>query len=1438
VQLPLTNSFGLLDEDEPPNSDTEPAAQGILSASSGSDRDSTIVTRGQMDGQWCDDMLIDTGASCSFVRRNWIRSTRLPMAPLKQPVTVTLADRRTAVATHEVRLKRMAVHGSVAACTLLVMDELSNDVIVGLNWQRATGLTITPGNQTDKLNGQPVVRKPRTPQRNARTSDVKPSTPDEVERPASGPVRLTAALVHAAVASTQPAAWAEEHREMEAARLGSIQVAAAGNLRLQQVLQRHQHVFTEVLPIKTPQQIAESVKFSIVLLGDNVKPVKQRERRLSPAEIEAATKWVSEEVAAGRMEPSSSQWAAQLVIVPKRNEKGEVAGWRICGDYRNLNAATKADAEPLPLMQTVFDQLAGMQYFSKLDLLKGFNQIPVDAQSRELMAVSTPAGLYQPTVMPFGVKNAPGSFQREMRRVLKDKLNKGVFVYVDDIIIYSHDEAEHLLLIDWVLSRLQKEGYFAHPGKCQFLKSEVNFLGHVVSRAGVSMQQHKVEAVRSWPALQSVKDVRAFLGLAGFYRRFVKGFSELARPLTDLTKIADGSWFSWGQPEQQAFDTLKRALVSAPVLAHPDPRQPWIVQSDASGFAIGAVLSQKQTDGTVRPVAYWSHKLASAPRNYSATERELMAIVEATKHWRSYLHGSPYPIQLLSDHKPLVYLNNKAELGQRLSTWMQQLCDLEFEIKYVKGKDNAAADALSRRSDHVTKGADESAPARWKVKLIEQSLAASPKYQPRPWRVASGWMDQPTQSLAVVARRAPQAAAHPAEVAEADSQPVEYVLQVDSLLEDVRAAAKVDKDYQTLLKGDEKQDGLQRRAGLVYSRSGALHIPDDRALKTRLMQLAHDAVGHFGRDKTIERLSRHCVWFGMSKQVADWCRSCSVCCANKSSHELPAGLLKPLPIPERPWDSVGIDFVGPLPKSSGGYDFILVLIDRFSKMVKLRACTTKITGVQTGRLLLDMMLELGRLPSSIVSDRDVRFTGAAWGQLWRGLNAKLKMSTAFHPQTDGQTEKMNSTMQTVLRSYAERREDWDEWLPFVAAAYNSTQQDSTKRTPFELNFPDGRTIDPLQWAIKEGQPGGRGSSSSRALDERGVSVEAERTIDEMKVIWEETRARLVLEQAKQKQQADRKRRDVKYDVGDQVWLSTKNLSTYRGKLQDKWAGPYVVTEVMSAGSVRLDLNGELGKVHPVFHVSRLKPYEESQFEWPGRVQPNRPAPVLVDGEPEYEVESIIGKKTTIERKSVTRVVDEPARQTRSGRVSKTTKPATREVTTVERVPVVWYKVLWRGWDESDAAWKRYGDLEHCRHLIDEYELLVKQAHAEEDEKATVAAVELGMATVVQCELQDRQSTTRRGKPTVRCAYLSAVCLPAAEMVAVARVSVASCGQAVVSSAAAAARASDPCVLGWYVGRSRARWEAWTDRTKPLSPPSPGQNRLSQIRYPQPPKPSG
>ena len=1414
-------SAALSEEEQPPGEIGESSGSLQLSASSGSGRASTIVARGQLNDVWCDDMLIDTGASCSFARLGWVRTTRLPMVPLKQHVTVTLADQRTVVSTHEVQVQRMSVHGSVAACTLLVMDELSNDVIVGLNWQRQAGLAIKPGREHDLLNGERVAHKPRTKKRTASAPAKSEPTPTPTTSQPTR-VRLAAALLHLTREVTLRAAREEALNHAAVTRKAStIDEAAAGNARLRDVLQRHQRVFTEELPIKTAEQIAASKQFSIVLIGDEVRPVKQRERRVSPAEVEAATKWVQEEVAAGRMEPSTSEWAAQLVIVPKRNDKGEVSGWRICGDYRNLNDVTKADAEPLPLMQMAYDRLAGMQYFSKLDLLKGFNQIPVELKSREYMAVSTPVGLYQPTVMPFGVKNAPGSFQREMRRVLRGRLNKGVFVFIDDIIIWSRTEEEHLELIDWVLSRLEAEGYYAHPGKCQFLKSEVNFLGHMVSRRGVSMQQHKVQAVKEWPALKSVRDVRAFLGLAGFYRRFVKDFAAVAKPLTDLTCVKLGEGWHWGREQQRAFDTLKRALVEAPILAHPDPQRQWIVETDASGFAIGGILSQKQDDGTVRPVAYWSSKLTSAPRNYGATERELMAIVEACRHWREYLFGSPHPILLRSDHKPLTYLNRKAVLGMRLNNWMERLSDYTFEIGYVKGKDNGAADALSRRSDHEVQGAAERAPVQpRRVKLMDGVTAKT--WRGPDWRAKVMRMNEQSPSLAAAQRKATPPAV-PAEEKKDYSKFTELWLLVENLQDEARAAGAKDEKYQVLLKGDEKHDGLRRVDGLVLSRTGAVYVPDNRALKTKLVELAH--FGHFGRDRTLEHLARHCYWWGMSNEVEDFVRGCRTCQATKTPNHLPAGKLQPLPIPNHVWDSVGVDFIGPFPKSTGGHDFIMVLIDRLSKMVKLRACNTTITSAEAGRLLLDMMLDVGKLPTSIVSDRDVRFTAAAWGQLWRGLKTDLKMSTAYHPQTDGQTERMNRTLITMLQAYTEKRADWEDWLPFVAAAYNSTKQESTGFTPFEMNFPDPRGVDPLQWAMA-GQRVSSGEADDR-LNARGVSVEAERTLTEMQTIWEEVRTRLVLEQAKQKKYADERRSDVTYAVGDQVMLSTENLKTTDGKLTDKYLGPYVVSEVREGGrSVRLALGGQLGKVHEVFHVSQLKRALHSKLPWTGRDQHERPVPEMKDGVPEWEVEAILDKR--VRKKKIT-WTEEPAEsvvRTKFGRASKAVLKA-QPVVRSKMVEVTEYKVKWLGWDEAYCEWKTADDLPHAEEAIAEYELTKKRSNAllaaEGDEKAEAAVVQLGVATVVEWRLSERRSTSRRGQPTVRCSYLSASAVVPQPSVSV-PVSVSEpVGVSVVQAGGSAAvcgavqASSDPRVLGWSVERSRAVAKAWTSSTKPLSP---------------------
>ena len=260
----------------------------------------------------------------------------------------------------------------------------------------------------------------------------------------------------------------------------------------------------------------------------------------------------------------------------------------------------------------MFDKLQGCKFFSKLDLTKGFWQIPVDKASRKILAMATPLGLYEPRFMHFGMKNAPAVFQREMQRILGERLYKGVMVFIDDILIYSRTAEEHAELVEWVLQRLQQEGYYANPDKCEFFQREVSFLGHVISEHGVAVQQHKVRAVSEWPLPQSKKDVRAFLGLTGYYGKFIHCYSEIATPLTDLTKDSVG--FQPTEREHGAFELLQLRLTSADVLAHPDPARQYIVTTDASGFAVSGVLSQDQPDGSRRPVAYMSNKMSAAER--------------------------------------------------------------------------------------------------------------------------------------------------------------------------------------------------------------------------------------------------------------------------------------------------------------------------------------------------------------------------------------------------------------------------------------------------------------------------------------------------------------------------------------------------------------------------------------------------------------------------------------------------------------------------------------------------------------------------------------------------------------------------------------------------------------------------------------------------------
>jgi hypothetical protein len=520
--------------------------------------------------------------------------------------------------------------------------------------------------------------------------------------------------------------------------------------------------------------------------------------------------------------------------------------------------------------------------------------------------------------------------------------------------------------------------------------------------------------------------------------------------------------------------------------------------------------------------------------------------------------------------------------------------------------------------------------------------------------------------------------------------------------------------------------GLVVKDGLVYTVDGILHLPDSMDIKRRILHELHDAPtgGHVGVNKTLRRLRERVYWYGMDRDVLQYVRSC-VSCAAKTGHQLPAGHLVPLPIPSRPWETISMDFIGPLPRTGRFKDAILVIIDKLTKMGHFIAITTKTTAKQTAELVFSEIVRLHGMPRNIISDRDPRFTSGFWTELWRLCGTQLRLSTAYHPQTDGQTERAIRVVEDMLRAYVNKhRNNWDEFLVQVEIAYNSSTHESTGFTPYHLN--GGQQQLPIDIAL--GRPGSTNVQSVHDL------------LAEMRQHLEDARLLLLQRQQKQKQYADQRRRVERYAVGDEVMLSTKGLA-HRHKLTDAYVGPFRISQVIGDVNVRLDLPAAMGRIHPVFHVEKLKRYTRSALDWPGRQQLDRPAPVWVDGEEKWEVDRIIGKREALV--PVPAVDDDKADGDEDGDVddgaevageaadglrrsarlrpqttSKTGAPSQRRrqrrgQRATQQVRQVQYLVAWKGYDESQATWQTEDDLALARDAVDDYEHQQRLARGEE-----------------------------------------------------------------------------------------------------------------------------
>lgn len=851
-------------------------------------------------------------------------------------------------------------------------------------------------------------------------------------------------------------------------------------------------------------------------------PPKSRLYSLSAPERSAMEKYINESLAAGLIRPSSSPAGAGFFFVPKKD-----GSLRPCIDYRGLNDITIKNRYPLPLMSSAFELLQGATVFTKLDLRSAYHLVRMKEGDEWKTAFNTPSGHYEYLVMPFGLTNAPAVFQALVNDILRDMLNIFVFVYLDDILIFSKTMSDHINHVQQVLRRLLENSLFVKAEKCEFHARSVSFLGQIVAEGRLQMDPAKVTAVTSWPVPENRKKLQQFLGFANFYRRFIRNYSTVASPLTSLTSTKVP--FKWTPAADKAFETLKARFTSAPILQMPDPERQFVVEVDASDVGVGAVLSQRAaSDGKLHPCAFYSRRLSPAERNYDIGNRELLAVKLALEEWRHWLEGSAVPFLVWTDHKNLEYIKTARRLNSRQARWSLFFTRFNFTLSYRPGSRNAKPDALSR-------------------------------------------------------------------VFQKDETLVE---DFESILPDSCLVSTLTWDIE-----EQVKEALRDEPGPSACPTDRLFVPDN--LRSQVIQWGHNShlACHPGVTRTIHLLSQRFWWPSLRTDVQDFVKACPTCSQNKTISRSPAGLLQPLPVPKRPWSHISMDFVTGLPPSEGN-TVILTVVDRFSKMAHFIPLPRLPTAKKTAQVVMEQVFRIHGLPRDVVSDRGPQFASSFWKEFCRLLGATASLTSGYHPQSNGQSERLNQELETSLRCMVSRNpHSWAQHLLWVEYAHNSLPSSATGLSPFHTVF----GYQPPLFASQEGD---------------ASCPSAQACVRRCRRIWSQARTALLKSVSGYAIRANRRRTAAPaYQVGQKVWLSSRDLplQVESRKLAPRFVGPFPIEKIISPSAIRLKLPNSM-RVHPTFHVSKLKPVHESPLV-PNAAPP--PPPRLVGGGPVYTVRRLL-----------------------------------------------------------------------------------------------------------------------------------------------------------------------------------------------------------------------
>ena len=1113
-------------------------------------------------------VLLDTGATHCHISEHFARKHALNVEQMARGYSVTLANSSVQQIHTWIPTADLVLNGTSEKVELVVMPLPAHyDVILGMQWHRAhqpvTYSNASVQYQTDR--GRVTLQQPIAVVKELESNCL--ISASQLRRMLRKPIRGSD--------NTPPSAILETYLVYVNAVDTSTPVAS----------DKYATYFMEKYPTVCSDQPTglpphRSFDHHIELEPGAEAPNKPAYRQ-SSAHNDELKKQLTALLDLGVIRPSKSPFASPVLFVKKQD-----GSWRLCIDYRALNRVTKKNRYPLPHQDDLIERLRHARYLTKLDLRSGYWQVRMGDDSVEKTAFTTRYGLYEWLVMPFGLCNAPSTFMQMMNDLLRPLLDSCVAVFIDDVIIWSTTEQQHYKDVTAVFDILQQNQLAVKMSKCDFFKEEVTFLGHVVGRGSVRMCPDKLAAIVEWPTPHTTTDVRAFLGLCGYYRKFVKGFSSIAKPLYELT--SGDAVIQWTPAAEQSFTDLKHALTTAPVLALPDHEKPWSMFTDASGYGIGGVLCQDHGNGP-QPVLFVSHKLSGAELNWPVHDKEMYAVIYMFKTCRWYVQDRH--VTVYTDHKALEYFATQPTLSPRQTRWQQYLASYDWTIVYKAGKYNVVADGLSRRSDMQVASVESPDSLPLGGLSLECASGTFTTHTDDTWlrEVQQGYNDDPWCKA----------------ILDSNGTPIYTVQQCED--------------------------------GPYIYRGTQMVIPNFDAAKLPLLQEAHDATaaGHRGAMATHHRISRHYYWPRMYQEIVTYCKECLSCQQSKNLTLRPGGLLMPLPVPEAPGDAISIDFITKLPKTERGHTGILTVIDRLTKYVVLIPTSTKDDhsnalahennelntkgDVPAAEITCDLLfhhwVKHFGVPRTITSDRDPQFVGEVFTSTFQIWGTKLQPTTAYHPEGDGQTERTHRTIEEVMGTLvSEQQHTWDLYLAHTAIAINTAPSASTGQTPHHAVF--GREMrTPLNMPVERAAP----TTASRAQSY------AERVT--------EIRDRMTAAQNNQKFYADQKRRAEMFHEGDYAFVTTKHLrapTDRSNKLKLKYAGPYKIVKKINDVTFELELHQVQSVKQPErkFHVSKLRRFYPRflRFVDSDKVDEVPQPPILIDEDVEYEVEEVLDKR--------------------------------------------------------------------------------------------------------------------------------------------------------------------------------------------------------------------